>query len=187
MRIASRCRAMFRARSTRLGIFSLCLAAVVLTACGGGNDESATATPAIPTLPPAPTATIGPSTPGNFANSQTELGGIVWATGVDETTKAPLDQVDSYNHDAPAIYAVLPVVRLSPNTQFSAEWDLDGTPMPKLTTTINGSDLPEGGWLEFHLLRTTNLFWPVGSYHVRILVDGQLAQEATVQVKSPNQ
>jgi hypothetical protein len=81
----------------------------------------------------------------------------------------------------------MPIVRLSPNTQFSAEWDLDGTPIPTLSTTINGSDLPQGGWLEFHLLRTTNLFWPVGTYHVHVLVNGQLAQEATVQVKASNQ
>jgi hypothetical protein len=167
----------------------LCLVIVVgvLTGCGGDNNTPATATIAVPVPEVTPTATIGPSTPGNFASSFGELGKIVWATGIDDTSKAPIDQVGSYNHDAAAIYAVLPVARLSPNAQITAEWDYNGTPMPKLTTTINGSDLPDGGWIEFHILRSSNLFWPVGAYHVQIFVNGQMAQEASVTVQNGSQ
>jgi hypothetical protein len=165
----------------------LVLIVVVLTGCGGDNNTSATATIAALTPVIAPTATIGPSTPGNFASSFGELGRIVWAKGVDDKTKAPIDQVGSYEHDAPAIYAVLPVARLSPNAQITADWDYNGTPMSKLTTTVNGSDLPDGGWIEFHILRSSNLFWPVGTYHVRVSVNGQMAQEASVTVQNGSQ
>jgi hypothetical protein len=168
---------------------TLCLVIVVaiLTGCGGDNNTPATATIAALTPDVTPTATIGPSTPGNFASSFGELGRIVWATEIDDKSKAPKDQVGSYNHDAAAIYAVLPVTRLSPNAQITAEWDYNGTPMPKLTITINGSDLPNGGWIEFHILHSSNLFWPVGTYHVRISVNGQMAQEASVTVQNGSQ
>jgi hypothetical protein len=159
----------------------------VLTGCGGNNDTPATATIAVPVPDITPTATIEPSTPGNFASSFGELGRIVWSTGIDDKSKTPKDRVGSYNHDAAAIYAVLPVARLSPNAQITAEWDYNGTPMPKLTTTINGSDLPDGGWIEFHILRSSNLFWPVGTYHVQIFVNGQMAQEASVTVQNGSQ
>jgi hypothetical protein len=108
----------------------------------------------------------------------------VWTTAIDESTKAPQDQVTSYPHDAAAIYAVIPVIRIVANTQVTAEWDYDGVPMPELTTTVNAPDLPEGGWIEFHVLRSTNLFWPVGAYHVRISVNGAPVQEAIVTVQS---
>ncbi|MFL5759369.1 MAG: hypothetical protein ACJ789_06510 [Thermomicrobiales bacterium] len=187
MSVAPRCHERAEAWPRRLCLGLLCLAIVGLTACGGGNNNPATATPAVPTPVASPTATIGPSTPGNFAADATELGKIVWATGIDDTTKAPNDHVSAYSHDAPAIYAVLPVIRLNAKARITAEWDYDGTPMPKVTTIINGSDLPKGGWIEFHLQRATNLFWPVGSYHVRVLVNGQLAQESSIEVKPPSQ
>jgi hypothetical protein len=142
------------------------------SACGGNDSPDATSTPA-PTQAPTPT----PVPP-------VELGQIVFATGVDDATKAPNDQVTSYPHDADAIYAVVPVTKISGNTPVTAEWDYDGVPMPALTTTIAAPDLPNGGWIEFHLTRTTNLFWPVGTYRVRISANGQPAQEATLTVES---
>jgi hypothetical protein len=141
-----------------------------LTACGGGDDPpAATSTPAPPTQTPMPPP---------------EFGQIVWATDIDESTKAPQDQVTSYPHDAAAIYAVVPVTKIVANTPVTAEWDYDGVPMPELTTTVNAPDLPNGGWIEFHVLRTTNLFWPVGTFHVRVSVNGQPLQEASVPVQS---
>lgn len=143
-----------------------------LTACGGGDAPAATATPA-PTQPPTQT----PEPPA-------ELGQIVWATAIDEATKAPRDQVSTFPRDAAAIYAVIPVTRVITNTQITAEWDYDGVPMPELTTTVSAPDLPNGGWIEFHIARSTNLFWPAGTYRIRILVEGQRAQESTITVQS---
>jgi hypothetical protein len=140
-----------------------------LAACGGDDPPASTATPQPPTETPLPPA---------------EFGQIVWATAIDESTKAPRDQVTSYPRDAGAIYAVIPVVKIVANTQVTAEWDYDGAPMPGLTTTVNAPELPEGGWIEFHVLRSTNLFWPAGTYHVRISVNGQPVQEAAVTVQS---
>jgi hypothetical protein len=156
-------------------VSGLCLLVLLssLVACGGGDDPpSATSTPS-PTQPPTQT----PLPPAEF-------GQIVWATAIDESTKAPQDQVTSYPHNAGAIYAVVPVVRIDANTQVTAEWDYDGVAMPELTTTVNAPDLPNGGWIEFHILRSTNLFWPAGAYRVRIAVNGQFVQEATVTVQS---
>ena len=95
-----------------------------------------------------------------------------------------MDQVTSFPHDAPTIYAVIPVTRVIGNTQITADWDYDGVPMPELTTTVSAPDLPDGGWIEFHIARSTNLFWPVGTYRVRISVNGQPTQEATIAVQS---
>jgi hypothetical protein len=158
----------------RLAI-GLCLLVLLssLAACGGGDDPpSATSTPA-PTQPPTQT----PAPPA-------ELGQIVWASAVDDSTKAPLNQVTSYPHDAGAIYAVVPVTRIVSNTPVTAEWDYDGVAMPELTTTVNAPDLPNGGWIEFHITRSTNLFWPVGAYHVQVFVNGQTVQESSVSVQS---
>jgi hypothetical protein len=143
-----------------------------LTACGDDDPPAATATPA-PTQPPTQT----PVPPA-------ELGQIVWATAVDESTKAPQDQVSTFPRDAAAIYAVIPVTRVLGNTQITAEWDYDGVPMPELTTTVSAPDLSNGGWIEFHIARSTNLLWPAGTYRIRILVEGQLAQESTIAVQS---
>jgi hypothetical protein len=140
-----------------------------LTACGGDDPPAATATPAPPTPTPEPPV---------------ELGQIVWTTAIDESTKAPKDQVSIFPRDAAAIYAVIPVTRVKEHTQITAEWDFDGVPMPELTITVSAPDLPNGGWIEFHIARSTNLFWPIGTYRVRISVDGQPVLEASVPVQS---
>lgn len=176
----------------------------ILAACGSGDDASSPTPPptltaatapagvppiaaspalATPTLPAGPPVVPTPgrsSTP--FRSDAASVGPVVWATGVDPATKAPTNPVTTFAADAPAIYATLPVDRLTAGTTLGASWRYNGTPLESFLSMVTAETDLADIWAEFHITRSNAEPWPPGVYEITITVNGEGAQTATVAV-----
>ncbi len=144
-----------------------------------GEDGQVVGTP-LPAPGGLPAGTIN----GTPATARVELGEVVWTTAVDPAAGAPATPVAVVAPDAPAIYAVLPVIRMEPGTTVTASWTYNDTPLDTLTSTISVSEAREGGWLEFHLDRTGPDPWPDGTYGITVSADGQEVQSGQVRIEN---
>lgn len=166
-----------RPHSTRGWRWVPILCVPLLAAACGGVDAEPTPTTA-PTV--APTATLPPNTPTTIPDP--EIGAIVWATGVEPGTNAPNPEVRRFATEAPAIYAVVRVSNLRPDSVITAAWTYNDTPLDGATRAAVLQAAFAGGWLEFHLGRDAGTNWPAGSYGVAISLDGVVVQTAEVDV-----
>ncbi len=110
------------------------------------------------------------------------LGPVIWATSVDPGTNEPETQVTKVPDDAQVFYAVFPVERLAGGTLLDASWTFNGEPLEGLGAEIEASRDQVGGWLEFHLERTSSERWPDGNYGISLTTDGVLVATGGVQV-----
>ncbi len=166
---------------------------VILTGCTTTPDRGET-----PTITPPTTGGDGQigGTPlpadrppagainGTPTVARVELGEVVWTTGVDPTAGAPATPVAAFEADAPALYAVLPIIRIEPGVTITATWTYNDTPLDPLASTITASEARENGWLEFHLNRTGPVPWPDGTYEIAVSADGQEIQTGEVRVEN---
>lgn len=130
---------------------------LVVTACGGSGDSSGDPTA---TVPPTPALAL-------------EIGTLVWATGVDATSGAPLDQLDALPNSADRVVAVLAVPSLPAGTTLQARWTVDGDPMPGLDPAPIVIDEPmEDAWVSWQLEWTADEPWPIGTLGITVEVDG---------------
>jgi hypothetical protein len=139
---------------------------LTLSACGGGETEEPTATvdPGNQIGDASPTPTIDPDRPA-------KLGDVQWAAAVDEWTKAPTAPVDTFPVETPAIYAAYPIEYLPQATFLTATWSYNGNSLPGLTDEVLIVEMSTSGRVEFHLLKSTDDPWPVGTYSITVKTD----------------
>lgn len=194
-----------RERRPRLSrVVVLCLATLLLTACGGsGSDDPPLAPP--PTLPPVATATPGtlaspatsnaatpipaatlpvasPPPDQAYVSDRADLGPLQWTAMVDPVTLAPIQPVATFPPSASTIYAVVPVRQVAAGTVISSTWTYNDTAISGVGSSVTVPEAIAGVWLEFHLARTSVPAWPDGTYAVVIQVDDQPALSSSVQV-----
>lgn len=164
------------------GILVAAALALTVVGCGGGGSSQPTPT-AAPTETAVPTTGMGTGTPIATTPPQAAFGEIVWATSIDPQSKAPIDRVDRVPSDVSTIYAVIPIARVAPGTELTAEWTYNDTPIEGVGSSVVTSQLPDSlTWAEFHLERSDGESWPKGSYSVAIRQNGQIVAEGTVAV-----
>lgn len=164
------------------GILVAASLALTLVGCGGGGSSNPTPTVA-PTETVVPAAATVTGTPVTNQAPQAAFGEIVWATSIDPQSKAPIDRVDQVPSDVATIYAVIPIARVAPGTELTAEWTYNDTAIEGVGSSTVTSQLPDSlTWAEFHLQRSDGEPWPTGAYSVAIRQNGQIVAESTVEV-----
>jgi hypothetical protein len=111
------------------------------------------------------------------------LGGVVWATATDPATNAPVDSVSSYPPDALRIVAAVHIDALSAGSSIEATWEYNNTSLDAFTTRLTPSNSGADQWISFYIERNADLEWPVGTYVVKISLDGAAVQQAAVDVR----
>ena len=179
-----------RKAATRPGALAALGLVALLAGCGGSPSPTpAAVTPAATARPPTPAASPTPALPAAFATigspaagAAGEIGAVVWARSVDPATKAPVDRTTSFPPDAPAIYAVVPVVRLAPNARLTASWSYNDTSLDAFTQTVTAGGESGARWVEFHITRSSSVPWPAGDYSIVVRLADGVAQTASVTV-----
>lgn len=110
------------------------------------------------------------------------LGPVIWAISIIAGTNEPETQVATVPVDAETLYAVFPVERLAAGTVLRAAWTFNGEPLEGLGAEIETPRDQIGGWLEFHLERTSSDLWPDGEYGITLTTDSILVATGEVQV-----
>jgi len=109
---------------------------------------------------------------------------VVWATAVDDETRAPLDQVTSFVANAPTIYATVAVEHIAAGTTVQAQWSYNRTRLETLDQVIVAERSDSEVWLEFHLSLSEGETWPAGTYELSLAVNGEPAVRSNVEVST---
>ncbi len=102
------------------------------------------------------------------------LGPVVWSTAVQPCSNLPVAIVSSFADTAEAIYAVFPIERLPAGSTILAEWTYNDTSLDGMEATLTAPADQIGGWLEFHLERSSDDPWPDGKYAIQLTAGGVL-------------
>lgn len=171
----------------RLPLLVIVLTSASLAGCSAGNADRGTPTATATTPLTAPATSPSPSTGAGVAASpvatRLQVGSIVWATAVDPATKAPTEPVDAFPDTAPILYAAVPVQQLTPGVVLTAQWSYNDTPLTALTSAVVAERAAAETWVAFHLERVGDVAWPAGDYQIVVLVNGQPARTAQVEVR----
>ncbi|MFM9106495.1 MAG: hypothetical protein ACKOWF_07330 [Chloroflexota bacterium] len=171
-------------------------ASALLAGCGRAAppqaDDPPVAPPPAAELPrsddPTPAPGEAQPRPGSPAAAQpgrsTPAGPIIWTTGTDPATGAPLSQLERIDPGAPQIIASLPVALGDAPVMVSADWSYNNTDMP----AFRSEHTLEAGagviWVSFALESTPGSAWPVGRYRVLVSFDAAPAAVGAVDVGS---
>ena len=109
------------------------------------------------------------------------VGEVVWATAIDEETRAPERAVTTVDSTTRTIYAVVPVSNIQPGQVFTAKWSYNETALDGLTTSVSVAPDQAVDWVEFHLTRSEER-WPDGDYAVTISAGDEIVQRAEIAV-----
>jgi hypothetical protein len=112
------------------------------------------------------------------------VGDVVWTTATDPTTNAPVEPVSSYPPNALRIVAAVHVDALSAGPSVEATWEYNDTSLDAFTTRLTPSEGGADHWINFYIERDPEVEWPVGTYEVKILLNGTTVQEAAVEVRN---
>jgi hypothetical protein len=157
----------WRRRSLLVGVLAGLM--LILAGCGGSSNEpEATSEPVLPTATPQPTAALN-------------IGSVLFAQSID-ATGAPVDPASELPRDVQVIYAAVEVRNVFPGTSFSAEWTMDGQPIPDLSTSTTLADGAVAGWVTFSLTWSGQTLWPVGTLGVTVTSDAGQTSTGTVQI-----
>jgi hypothetical protein len=160
---------------------AVCLAFVcaMLVSCGGELRlvPPAGPSPQVTTLTPAAAA----ATPASTAVATT-VGPIVWATEIDPATGAPIEPVTSYHPDAPRIIAVMQTSGLSAGSAVEATWEYNNTSLDAFLTRLVSATSAAESWISFHIERSPDVPWPVGTYRITVSLNGIAVQQASIEV-----
>lgn len=135
-----------------------------------------------PTPASSPVATAANATPVAFRSEAAVLGSVVWATGVDDVTRAPRDQVTSFATEASTIFATVPVEHIAAGTTIQAQWTYNRTRLESFDQAIVAERGDTGIWLEFHLALAPGETWPSGTYELSVSINGEPAVTGSVAV-----
>jgi hypothetical protein len=162
-----------------LGAACLTLICIMLASCGGELRlvPSAGPSPQVTTETPAEAG----ATPVSTAVA-TRFGQIVWATAVDQAMGAPIGPVQSYRPDAPRIIAVMQAYALPAGSIVEATWEYNDTSLDAFSTRLASADGGAESWISFHIERSPDVPWPVGTYEVTVSLNGTTVQQASVEV-----
>ena len=65
----------------------------------------------------------------------------------------------------------------------TAAWEINGSPIEALATTIDASEARPAGWVDFRLDWTGQTWWPAGTLSIRITADSGEAVEGEVRIR----
>jgi hypothetical protein len=158
---------------------SIALACGLLASCGGDPILA-------PPVDPSPQTTIDTTEAAAATSIATataqQISDVIWATATDPATNAPIDPVSSYRADALRIVAVVHIDELPTGSSVEATWEYNNTSLDAFTTRLTPADSGANQWISFYIERDPKVEWPVGTYEVRISLNGATAQEAAVEV-----
>lgn len=157
----------------KMWLIGVCL--LVLVACGGESDPSATP---IPATPPAasPTAQAAPVM---------TMQEIVWTESTDPATGEPTEIVSSFTTVSPAIIAVIEVADMPAGTEFVATWTMNDEPITGMEMhTTAQSDLAHA-WIIFSYTRDDNQLFPIGQVRVVVTTSDGDIREASAEIGFP--
>lgn len=155
---------------------------LALSSCGGETRLAlpATATPAGDAgVPPTPAIEASP-VPASPAFEP-----VVWTTGTDPATNAPIDTVTGYSTSVESIIAAVRASHLPRGASVTAKWTYNDTSLDALATSLTAEGSAEDQWLSFRLDRDPDVPWPAGAYAITVLLNGSPVQQATVEVTAP--
>jgi hypothetical protein len=109
-------------------------------------------------------------------------GAVVWSTDADPVTGAPGSAVAEVPQSAVTIHASLQTESLPAGTIVTADWTIDGTPIPGVTQKLTVDQARGAGWIEFHLDWTGTGTWPRGALGIAIAIDGVPTSSGSVQI-----
>jgi hypothetical protein len=164
----------------RVRVASVALACGLLANCGGEPRLAPAADPSPQII--TDNATMSTAVPAGTTVA-TRVGDIVWATATDPTTNAPVEPVSSYPPDALRIVAAVHADAISGGSSVEATWEYNDTSLDAFTTQLTPSERGANQWLSFYIERDPEVEWPVGTYEVKISVNGETVQEAAVEVR----
>jgi hypothetical protein len=159
---------------------SIALACALLAGCGGQPILA-------PPVDPSPRPTINTpqsaaATPMATAAAQ-QIGDVIWATATDPATNAPIDSVSSYPADALRIVAAMRIDALPAGSSVEATWQYNDTSLDAFTTRLTPAGNGAEQWISFYIERDPEVEWPVGTYEVRISLNGSAVHESAVEVR----
>ena len=165
----------------RRSVAAVCIALVsaVLVSCGGELRLVPPVGPSPEATPPVPAGAV--PTPVSTAVA-TKFGPIIWATAVDSKTGAPVEPVTSYRPDAPGIIAVMQTSGLSAGESIEATWEYNNTSLDAFSTRLVPAASAAESWISFHIERSPDVEWPVGTYEVTVALNGTTVQQASIEV-----
>jgi hypothetical protein len=110
----------------------------------------------------------------------------VWAASVDSATNAPIETVEDYPPEAPAIVAAVFVTSLPAGSRLEASWEYNDTSLDAFTTALELPEATARQWITFEIARNDPAEpWPEGRYEIAIAHDGAIVREGTVEVVAP--
>ena len=72
---------------------------------------------------------------------------------------------------------------LSAGSSLEATWEYNDTSLDAFTTRLAPADSGADQWVSFYIERDPEVEWPVGTYEVKISLDGATVQQAAVEVR----
>lgn len=159
----------------RIWILVACL--LLLVACGGGDADPNPDSGADSTPPPAsPTAEPEP---------ELTMENVVWTEAVEEDTGAPVQIVENFTTQSPAIIAAVEVTNVPEGTTFTATWTINDQPIEGSEMQIESDgDLPHA-WVAFSFTRDDDKHYPIGQLSVIITSSDGAMQESSIEIDFP--
>lgn len=138
---------------------------LILVACS--SEPSPTASP--------PTPTLGPGA--------IDFGPVVWSTGVDQDTGAPVDTLSTLPNSAARVHASVQAELLPAGVPIQARWTIDGASLPELDPDpIVVEEQRVDAWITWSLTWTADQPWPIGTLGIEIEVDGETRAAAEIPI-----
>jgi hypothetical protein len=162
-----------------LGAACVALACAILVNCGG---ELRLVPPAGPSPQVMYKAPANPQATPVSTVVAARVSPIVWATAIDPASGKPIETVTSYRPDAPQIIAVMHTSGLPAGSAVEATWEYNDTSLDAFSTRLVPAASSAESWISFHIERSLDVPWPVGTYQVTVSLNGTTVEQAAVEV-----
>lgn len=151
------------------------LACIVLVACGSESDDPPTeASPESTQVVASPTA----------AAPEMSTGQIIWSESSDEDTGEPIDEVQMFTPQSPAIIAHIEVTDMPAGTEFTAKWTINDQPIDGSDMHVEAQGDVDHGWVSFAFTRESGTY-PVGQLGVVITTSSGELREDSIEIGFP--
>ena len=80
------------------------------------------------------------------------------------------------------IFAAFPVERIAKGVVIRSSWTFNGQTVEGVGAEMESTRDQVGGWIEFHLERTSEEPWPDGEYGISLTTENILIATGSVQV-----
>ena len=71
---------------------------------------------------------------------------------------------------------------LSAESALEATWEYNNTSLDAFSTRLVPASSAAESWISFHIERSPDVPWPVGTYQVTISLNGTTVQQASIDV-----